>query len=349
MAKRRQMRTMRIGRGGAIRTRRKLRTWAVSGDPMRVLPEAELEERQARHEEGYRVAAVDFPTRKAAEAWLAKYNKPNPLMDRLVDTKDDDLGVLTEREDSLGFSVTEAMNRLVGAGKKASDAARRGYAAAAPRIQQAYAYAKPRAEAAYAAAKPRAIELHRQTPRAVKIGVPVGLAVVLGLVLWNRRDRNVIRTKTEFVQKLWAALAGHSLSTASKRLLVAQAALESGWGKGTGAKKGFNYWNVTAGSWDGPTVYGWDKECYVWGYVCRPKLQRFRKYKDDAEAVRDFLRFMQARRYDKSWAALQRGNASGYAEALRDDGYYTASVSHYEDGLRSAFKTIDSVLGPAVA
>jgi flagellum-specific peptidoglycan hydrolase FlgJ len=298
-----------------------------------------------------RIRTVDLPwDANDADAWEGKGLAGGAMKQKKRTRRARHPRVLTGREDALGFSVTEAVQRLVGGGKKAAAAAQRGYAYAAPRVQQAYAYAKPRAEAAYAAAKPRVQELHRRTPRKVKIGVAVAALATVSLVMWNRRDRNTFKTKGEFVQRLWSALNGLGLSTASKRLLVAQAALESGWGRGTASRKGFNYWNVTSGStWKGSTVWAWDKECYIWGYVCRPKLQSFRKYKTDAEAMLDFMQFLETRRYESSLAALKKGNLAAYAEALRDDGFYTATLDHYTTGMRSALSTIDSALGPAVA
>lgn len=188
----------------------------------------------------------------------------------------------------------------------------------------------------------------RYGPLALKWWLVLGVAGVTGVYLYQNRDRNFFTSKEDFVRRLWNALGSTSLSAESKKLLIAQAALESGWGKASAARKGFGYWNVTAGTtWSGPTVWAWDNECYIWGYVCRPKLQRFRKYENDAEAVMDFLRFLGTVRYQRSLAALKAGRLSEYADALRDEGFYTASLNHYTTGMKGAMSVIDKVIASA--
>jgi flagellum-specific peptidoglycan hydrolase FlgJ len=185
-------------------------------------------------------------------------------------------------------------------------------------------------------------------PLALKWWLVIGAATFYAGYAVKNRDRNSFTSREEFVRRLWKALAGTTLTNEARKLVIAQAALESGWGKGTAARKGYNYWNLTAGSvWNGSTVFGWDKECYIFGYLCRPKLQRFRKYDGDAEAVMDYLRFLGTTRYKDSLAALKGGRLTSFAYALRDDGFYTATKDHYTTGLRAAMVTVEKVLGPS--
>lgn len=240
----------------------------------------------------------------------------------------------------------------------AASAARKGAAWAAPRIRAAGRAAQPHVEKAMRAAaqeakalavraKPHIEAQAKRVPRSVWIGAGVLALAGIGWFLWDNRDRNPQGTKQAFVQKLWAAMAGTNLSAASKRLLIAQFALESGWGYARAAVKGFNYGNITAGagSWKGPITWAPDKHCVLGGSVCIPIYQRFRKYGSDAEAIADYLAFLGTTpRYARSFQALKGGDLVTFATQLREDGYYTASVDVYVNGMRGAMNTIDAAL-----
>jgi hypothetical protein len=238
----------------------------------------------------------------------------------------------------LGLTPSEAADRLV--------AGARGAATwAAPKLRAGASWAAPRA----AAAAKRSVPLLRRKiagPVEVWMVLAGAAAVGVGGYLWYNRDRNVITSREQFVTKLWAALGASGLGSASKKLLIAQFALESGWGRGTAAVKGFNYGNITAGStWDGGIVYGWDESCTLYGHLCVPIIQRFRRYDSDAEAMQDFLRFLSTSRYKRSMSALREGRLAAYASALRDEGYYTAAESKYVNGMNAAMPVIEKVLG----
>lgn len=244
------------------------------------------------------------------------------------------------RQRDLGLTPGEAADTLV--------AGARGAATwAAPKLRAGAAWAAPRAAAA---AKKAAPILRRKVVGPVEVWMLLAGAAAVGVggYLWYNRDRNVITSREEFVRKLWSALGTTGLGSASKKLVIAQFALESGWGSGTAAVKGFNYGNITAGStWDGGIVYGWDNYCTAYGYVCVPIIQRFRRYDSDAEAVQDFLRFLGTSRYKRSMQALRDGRLAAYASALRDEGYYTAAESKYVNGMNAAMPVIDRVVGGA--
>lgn len=253
-----------------------------------------------------------------------------------------------------------AASQVVSAGARAAG---RGAAWAAPKVRAGAAWAAPKVQAAMKAAAQEAATLAtrarphveaaaRRVPRAVWIGVGVITAAGVAWFLWDNRDRNPMTDKPTFVRKLWSALGATTLGQSAKKLVIAQFALESGWGYARAAVKGFNYGNITAGStWAGPITYGQDKHCFGEGGLCVPIIQKFRKYDSDGEAIMDYLAFLGGGRYAKSLAALKGGDLVQFATQLRADGYYTASVDVYVSGMRSAMSVIDAALnlGPAVA
>lgn len=152
-------------------------------------------------------------------------------------------------------------------------------------------------------------------------------------------------TTDGFIRKLWNALSAFGLSNYAKAALIGQAAYESGWGKGTGAVYGHNYWNVTAGpAWKGPTVQGGDTECDPYtGLICVPITQQWRKYASDEEAIRDFLSFIRDQnggRYRSAYNHLMAGDAYNYILELGARGYFTANADNYADAVASIQQTV---------
>lgn len=139
-----------------------------------------------------------------------------------------------------------------------------------------------------------------------------------------RRQLGVLRPDLTDVQRTRAA-----------RILAAQAALESGYGSTRQWREGFNFGNVSKGSWTGPTLAGGDTEYDAAGNV-KKITQAWRKYGSLAEAVSDFFKLLSWSRYVPARDALMRGDANGFAEKLRAGGYYTAPLAEYQAGIRSA-------------
>jgi flagellar protein FlgJ len=129
----------------------------------------------------------------------------------------------------------------------------------------------------------------------------------------------------QFINDIWphAVNAGKQLGV-SPHVLMAQAALESGWGKHElqGRKgKSYNLFNIKAGkNWNGDTV-NTDATEYVNG---KPTQQsaNFRAYNSYAEAFDDYTRMLKSNpRYA---AALDQGaDAQGFARGLQAGGYAT--------------------------
>jgi flagellar protein FlgJ len=107
--------------------------------------------------------------------------------------------------------------------------------------------------------------------------------------------------------------------------MLAQAALETGWGKreiiGRDGTNSHNLFGIKAGgSWNGPTVEVTTTE-YIGGQP-RKMIQKFRAYANEAESFADYARLMKdSPRYAK---VLERaGDAKAFAMGLQKAGYAT--------------------------
>ncbi len=147
----------------------------------------------------------------------------------------------------------------------------------------------------------------------------------------------------EFVARLWphARRAARALGVPPETLL-AQAALETGWGqqvprRSDGASS-HNLFGIKAGSgWRGPVAVVRTLEYGEEGL--RTERARFRAYGSPAEAFDDYVRLVRASpRYR---AALAAGDAEGYLRALAAGGYATDP--------RYAEKALAVLRGPRLA
>ena len=148
-------------------------------------------------------------------------------------------------------------------------------------------------------------------------------------------------TKETFARDWFEAIsrAAPHTSVATRVLVVAHAAYESGWGKGFASQKGFNPWNLTAGTtdkpnpmsiWSGAVIIGGDTE-YNPGQTGAKKIQqRFRKYLSMEEAVVDYFKFLSSARYMDAKAALMAGDASFV--------YHLGVNTYANDGTRSVVR-----------
>jgi flagellar protein FlgJ len=129
-------------------------------------------------------------------------------------------------------------------------------------------------------------------------------------------------------------------------VLIAQVALETGWGKHVihdrAGDNSFNLFNIKAGSqWQGEKVNVNTLE-YRNGIAAQEKSD-FRKYNDYAESFSDYVRLIKNNpRYEQVLATGT--NSSAYAEALQSAGY--ATDPHYAKKIKSllnsdAIKSLD--------
>jgi flagellar protein FlgJ len=129
------------------------------------------------------------------------------------------------------------------------------------------------------------------------------------------------------------------------RSLMAQAALETGWGRSLprheSGESSFNLFGIKAGrSWQGATV-NTDTQEFINGKSVR-QVDAFRAYQSIEQSFADHSRLVSSsRRYQ---AALNTGaDTAAFANALQQGGY--ATDPRYADKLVAVAETVDRVLG----
>lgn len=130
--------------------------------------------------------------------------------------------------------------------------------------------------------------------------------------------------KETFIQKVaekvnkYAPLYGICVNSP----IIAQAIIESGWGKSGLASKYHNYFGLKCGSsWKGGSVNMATKEEYKPGVVTNIR-DNFRTYEDFDDGIRGYFEFINTKRY-----ANLKGVKSPeeYVRRLKADGYATSS------------------------
>lgn len=129
----------------------------------------------------------------------------------------------------------------------------------------------------------------------------------------------------EFANRLWPAAAEAARATGiPAHFMVAQAALETGWGKSeprrADGSQSFNVFGIKAGrNWQGPVAEATTTE-YVDGAE-QKQVERFRAYGSYAEAFRDYSNLLSASpRYA---GVLGMRDAGSFARGLQRAGYAT--------------------------
>jgi len=130
-------------------------------------------------------------------------------------------------------------------------------------------------------------------------------------------NQEFIKTVGAYVQK-YAPKYGIKVCSP----IIAQAILESGWGKSTLAAKYHNYFGLKCGSkWTGKSVNMTTKEEYTVGTYTTIK-DNFRVYDSMEEGIKGYFEFIQLSRY-----ANLKGitNPQKYLETIKADGYATSN------------------------
>jgi flagellar protein FlgJ len=167
--------------------------------------------------------------------------------------------------------------------------------------------------------------------------VKLALPALTGANL-TRTNRSDFRpeSREDFVREIWplAVRAGEKLGV-NPRAIVAQAALETGWGRrlirDDAGVSGNNLFGIKADSrWTGERVTVTTIEYE--GGLPKPQRAPFRAYPDLAAGFEDYVRFLQGNsRY--SDALRSGGSAEVYAERLQSAGY--ATDPHYAKKIHS--------------
>lgn len=141
----------------------------------------------------------------------------------------------------------------------------------------------------------------------------------------NRPVQSEASGPRAFAQSVWpAAVESSRVTGIPPAFLVAQAALESGWGQSqprlADGRPSYNLFGIKAGAnWNGPVVEAVTTE-YIDGQMQR-RVERFRAYGSYAEAFADHARLLSsAPRYA---AVLGSQDAASFAQGLQKAGYAT--------------------------
>jgi len=133
------------------------------------------------------------------------------------------------------------------------------------------------------------------------------------------------KSKEDFVKMMWphAQKAGEALGV-DPSALVAQAALETGWGRAVpnhAEGSSYNLFGIKAGSsWEGATANVPTLE-FEDGVAVR-KVEKFRAYSSPAESFNDYAKLIGNNpRYENARGA--GGDVTTFASALQDGGYAT--------------------------
>jgi flagellar protein FlgJ len=156
--------------------------------------------------------------------------------------------------------------------------------------------------------------------------LPLSSARRQGVAVLDRPETaEAFNTPRDFVRQLWphAQQAADELGV-DPGILIAQAALETGWGKAVSrdaqGKSSHNLFNIKADSrWDGPAVTVNTLE-YKDGMAKR-EVARFRAYDSYAESFNDYVDFLKSNnRYQN---ALGSANTNEFVKELHAAGYAT--------------------------
>lgn len=142
----------------------------------------------------------------------------------------------------------------------------------------------------------------------------------------RRSSRPAWATPEAFAEDIWphAKSAAETIGVAPEAI-VAQAALETGWGarvmQNRKGENSFNLFGIKAGSnWRGDNVE--HRTLEFEGGAMKPQRERFRAYGDVAAAFADYARLIgESPRYES--VRGQGSDSSGFAQALQDSGYAT--------------------------
>jgi flagellar protein FlgJ len=133
-------------------------------------------------------------------------------------------------------------------------------------------------------------------------------------------------------------------------LLIAQAGLETGWGRSqprnADGSASHNLMGVKAtGGWKGASVAASTTE-FVQGVAVRA-VEKFRSYASLTESLRDFARLLGSDRYAAARASARANDGDGYARHLQRAGY--ATDPRYAEKLGAAIRMVSRQIGDGPA
>ncbi len=162
----------------------------------------------------------------------------------------------------------------------------------------------------------------------------------------NQQPAQQLRTDSpeSFVKSLFPAVKRFASQVGlDPAMMVAQAALETGWGKHIvgGVNSGSNnLFNIKADSrWAGQKVKTQTLE-YKNGIAVQEHAQ-FRKYRSIEESIQDFIQFVQDQpRYQSAWQ--QKGDGLSFIRQLHQAGY--ATDPQYTEKVQAVYQRVQDAL-----
>lgn len=131
----------------------------------------------------------------------------------------------------------------------------------------------------------------------------------------------MIMVKEEFIRKMADALEGMDTGGFFKSVIIAQAAIESNWGRSALSAKYNNYFGIKAGRhWKGRTVNLRTGEVFAGKQVTIKS--NFRVYESLRESIEDRNSLLRTSRYEKVEKAA---TPLEQVQAIKDCGYCTAT------------------------
>ena len=193
----------------------------------------------------------------------------------------------------------------------------------------------------------RALREHFAKPAANHLQKNEANATLPGAEVSPLRANGAALTPREFVASVWPhAVEAAEVTGLPPHLMVAHAALESGWGKSeplrADGSPSYNLFGVKAGKrWSGDSVEASTTE-YLNGQA-QTQIEKFRAYGSYREAFLDYANLLAANpRYS---SVLNAGNGTDFANSLQQSGYatdpmYAAKLSRIIQGktLRDALQ-----------
>ena len=165
----------------------------------------------------------------------------------------------------------------------------------------------------------------------------------------DARAMNDLQSIDDFIDLMtpYAKKAAESIGT-DYRYLLAQTALETGWGKHAirdqHGNHSFNLFNIKADTrWEGRSITVPTIE-FING-VATKETAAFRRYPSIANSFEDYQKFLQQPRYQKALEQPQSG--AHFIDALHQAGYatdpqYTKKIQSIVDQYFSELKTVDN-------
>jgi hypothetical protein len=138
------------------------------------------------------------------------------------------------------------------------------------------------------------------------------------------------------IGRAYQRVMGQAPSTSLLRSLTAQASLETG--------AGTSMYNYNFGGVKGVSPSGSSASCLTHEVVDGTDLtlhQGFRAYASVDEGAEDYVRVV-VQKFGHALPAAAAGDLDGFAHALKQAGYYTASEADYAAALKSASVGLDS-------